>query len=82
MTTDPTLWTGKRCEELSKLRLLLYKLIMMNKSSSFIQNFEQIEELATELNNSHTDKSFIEFLEDNAIASRSQYRERTGELPK
>jgi hypothetical protein len=76
------LWTVKRCEQLAKLERLIDRISMADKGSSFVRSFQDAEKLASELGDSRfPDRSFIQFLNDIAIESRRQHKERTGKLP-
>jgi len=76
------LWTVKRCEQLAKLERMIERIRMADKGSSFVRSFQDAEKLAEELGDSRfPDRSFIQFLNDIAIESRRQHKERTGKLP-
>lgn len=75
-------WTVERCRQLGKLERMIERIRMADNGSSFVRSFQDAERIAEELGDSQfPDRSFLQFLNDIAIESRQQYKERTGKLP-
>jgi hypothetical protein len=81
MTECP--WTDERVEELLKLERVLALAESLNRTTDVIANITQIEQMARELSFcdlSECRSSFLNFLREQAIASRDQTGRLRGTL--
>jgi predicted KAP-like P-loop ATPase len=82
VSIDTTTWTIERCSQLAKLERLFECIRTANRGSSFIQTFQDAEAIVNALGDStFPERSFVQFLNDIAIESRQQYKEKHGKTP-
>lgn len=79
---NTTTWTTERCRQLAKLERLFECVRTANMGSSFIRTFQDAESIVNALGESKfPERSFVQFLNDIAIESRQQYKEKHGKTP-
>jgi len=75
-------WTKQYCDQLQKLKEMMYLITMLNKGSDFIGKVQKIQSIAEELTFAESyNPSFTEFLTHCAIVSRTAYVKLNGKVP-